>query len=267
MDASLFRRFQELVARQAGIALKEGKEDLLIARIAKRQRALGLGSPRAYLRHLEADRSGEELVCFLDAITTHFTCFLRESDHFDFLADAVKRWRRQGRQRMRLWSAASSTGEEPYTMAMTVLEALEGEPGDVRILATDLSTAVLHRARAGVYDDAALAPLPAALRLRYFTRVSEGAWRAGESLRRMVVFKRLNLSAPPFPMRGPLDVVFCRNVMIYFDQGVRQRLVAAVESLLKPGGFLAVGHAETLAGLRSGLHALCPSLYARPGPS
>ncbi|MBI5545923.1 MAG: chemotaxis protein CheR [Deltaproteobacteria bacterium] len=267
MDPRLYRQFCELAHRQAGIVLKEGKESLLIARIARRQRALGLTSAREYLDYLEADRTGGEIVSFLDVITTNFTSFLREPEHFEHLAQEVLRWVKGGAKRLRFWSAASSTGEEPYSMALTLLEALGDAPIDLRILATDLSTAVLAKARDGIYDEEALEPLPASQKLRYFERVADGdrqLYRASEALRQVVVFKRLNLRQPPFPMRGPLDAVFCRNVMIYFDKEVRQGLVGAIEGLLKPDGFLAVGHAETLTGLQTRLRAVKPSVYARP---
>ncbi|MGC4121016.1 MAG: protein-glutamate O-methyltransferase CheR [Myxococcales bacterium] len=269
MDQTLFRSFCDLAYRQAGIVLKGGKEAMLLARIARRQRALGLGTPQEYFEYLESESSGSELVSFLDVVTTNFTHFFRESDHFDFLAERVRQALKAGKNRLRYWSAASSTGEEPYTMAITILEAAGAQEVDARILATDLSTQVLEKAQEGIYDAAALEPVPSAARQKYFERV-EGSrgefYQAGERLRSMVTYRRLNLSTPPFPMKGPLDAVFCRNVMIYFGHEVRQRLIGAVETLLGEGSFLAISHTETLVGIRTGLRTLQPSIYWKAAP-
>jgi len=267
MDSRVFQQFCQLAFKQAGIVLKEGKEALLTARIAKRQRALGLGTAKEYLRYLEEDDSGDEIVEFLDVITTNFTHFMRESEHFDYLGLQVKAWAAAGQKRMRFWSAASSTGEEPYSMAITILEALRDSHVEFKILATDISTVVLGKARQGIYEPRALESLSKAVIQRHFDKVEvdgEERYQANERLRDTVVFKRLNLSRPPFPMQGPLDAVFCRNVMIYFGHDVRQGLVGAIEGLIKPDGFLAIGHAETLTGLKSALRTVRPSVYARP---
>ena len=270
MQPRHFRRFCEIAYSRAGILLKEGKESLVAARVAKRMRALGLSSEKDYLDHLDAEGAEEELVNFLDAISTNFTGFFREPDHFTALDELVRERIAAGRRRLRIWSAASSSGEEPYTIAITVAEALE-QTGcrslDHRILATDISTRVLARARAGVYTEHALGPVDRGLRSRHFTRRVNGQrlFEVKDALKESVVFKRLNLSTPPFPMRGPLDVVFCRNVMIYFDRRVRQALVAEIERLLAPDGVLFTGHAETLAGIDTGLRAVRPSVYCRAG--
>ncbi|MBN1824776.1 MAG: protein-glutamate O-methyltransferase [Candidatus Eisenbacteria bacterium] len=267
MDQALFRKFCKLAHDKAGIHLKEGKESLVQARVAKRLRALGLDHPREYLEYMERDESGEELVLFLDVISTNFTNFFREPDHFDVLAEDVKRLvLEKGRRRIRLWSAASSSGEEPYTMAITVLEALEGAPADFRILATDISTRMLARAEEGVYAAGRLEGVPKAFRHKYFERIGrrgseEESYRIRPAVRERVVFRRLNLADPPFPMQGPLDVVFCRNVMIYFDQPVRQRLVSEIERLLAPGGLLCIGHSETLSTVKNHLKYIRSSVF------
>ncbi len=271
MDGSLFRQFRDIAYRKAGISLKDGKESLVAARLAKRQRALGLASERDYLKLLERDETGEEIIQFLDAISTNFTSFLREADHFEFLADRVRGWIAAGRRRLRIWCAASSSGEEPYTIALTVLEAAGQTPLDVRILATDISTRVLEQAMAGVYEEHKLDPLGRACRDRHFERVAEGPrgehlFRARPRLKELIVFKRLNLATPPYPMSGPLDLIFCRNVMMYFDQPVRQRLVLELQRLLSPDGYVFTGHAETLHGLDTSLQTLQPSVYAAAMP-
>lgn len=267
MTPQQFQRFSDIAYQRAGIRLREGKESLVSARIAKRMRELGMETSREYLQFLEQDE-GDELVRFLDAISTNFTSFFREMDHFDRLAEVVKEKVKAGQSRFRLWSAACSTGEEPYSVAMTLCETLGSSTDDWLVLATDISTRVLNLAHAGIYDEQTLAPLSKALRLRHFERVSDSGprgprWKVKDELRRHVVFKRLNLSTPPFPMTGPLDAVFCRNVMIYFDQPVRQRLISGIETVLGRDGVLFIGHSETLSGVDTALRPLKPSVYMR----
>jgi chemotaxis protein methyltransferase CheR len=266
LEPELFERFCEIAYQRAGIQLKQGKEPLVAARIARRMRSLGIGSPRDYLAHLEADTTEDELVHFLDAISTNFTAFMREPEHFELLAALVAEWRAQGRRRLRAWSAASSTGEEPYSIAMVALDSWQGEPPDFLLLATDLSTRVLAEARAGRYPRERLEALGPG-RLRRHLSAVPGApelLEVSARVRQRIRFRRLNLATPPYPMRGPLDLIFCRNVMIYFDRSVRQRLVEELERLLAPHGVLVTGHSETLTGLRSPLVAATPSVYCRP---
>jgi chemotaxis protein methyltransferase CheR len=269
MKPAVFKRFCDIAYDKAGISLKDGKETLVGARIGKRLRALGLGSPEEYLSYLESDDSGEEIVAFLDAISTNFTSFMREPDHFAHLGRFYRGAIAAGQRRFRLWSAACSSGEEPYTVAL-VLSEIERELGvspDAKILATDISTKVLSRASAGVYDSERVEPLSMQQRKQYFEDLDRAdeprAFRVRPVLRERIVFKRLNLAFPPFPMSGPLDVVFCRNVMIYFDNKVRQALVGDIERLLRPGGLLLIGHSETLTGLSTSLRVMKPSVYLK----
>ena len=266
LDAATFEQFRALVYQQSGIALQANKESLVAARVAKRMRALGLPDYAAYLRHVQDDPSGEELVHLLDAISTNVTSFFREPAHFDLVTSLVQHWVDHGVTRLRFWSAACSTGEEPYTLAMVIDQALAGRTIDWKILATDLSTRVLQRAQAGVYDAERLTQVPVELRQRYFAPVAGAAvrqWQVARELRDKILFRRINLSTPPFPMKGSLDVVFCRNVMIYFDAPTRTRLVNEIHRLLKPGGHLCVGHAESLTGVATPLKSLRPSIYVR----
>jgi chemotaxis protein methyltransferase CheR len=271
MEPQLFQRFTALAYEKAGISIKPGKEALVSARVAKRLRALSLADAAAYLAYLEADRSGEELLRFLDVISTHFTSFFREPDHFDLLARELEALLARGRRRIRAWSAACSTGEEPWSMAMTALAVPGVEAADVRILATDIAADTLRQAAAGRYGAARVEPVPPALRSRFLVHRADAAdpdgdvYEVGPAPRAMVTFGRLNLAKPPFPMKGPLDVVFCRNVLIYFDTPTRQRLVAGIEALLAPGGLLCIGHTETLNGIRSGLRMVRPSVFRAPG--
>ncbi len=261
-----FQKFRDLVYERSGISLGPGKESLVAARVGKRMRALGLTVYEDYLAHVQRDQTGEEIVLLLDAISTNVTSFYREGAHFEMLSGLMEKWIGQGQRRFRFWSAACSTGEEPYTMAITLREALGGRPADVRILATDISTRALGRAIEGVYEAEKVAPIPLQVRNRYFDMVREGAdkrYAARAELKEMVAFRRLNLSSPPFPMQGPMDAVFCRNVMIYFDATVRRNLLAEIHRLLKPGGYLMVGHAESLTGVANGFRTVKPSVYVK----
>jgi len=267
MSVSVFDALRRLAYDQAGIALRENKQTLVSARIAKRMRECGIKTEREYLEFLKGDSTGDEMVRFLDAISTNFTSFFREPDHFDFLSEEIRRWLDQGRRGLRIWCAAAATGEEPYSLAMTLAESLGGEPVDWRLLASDISVSALRTAAAGVYPDSRLDQVPQALKRKYWAPAgmdgAECTSRISMELRSRMLFKRVNLATPPFPMRGELDAIFCRNVMIYFDNAVRQRLVTEAERLLRPGGLLVVAHSETLNGIRSGLRALMPSVYRK----
>lgn len=262
MEPALFDRFRRLAYDRAGIALKDGKEALVQARVAKRVRALQLGGAEEYLRFLESDDLGEELERFLDVISTHFTSFFREADHFEELEQAIRRWTAAGQTRFRFWSAASSSGEEPWSMAMTVASIPGSERLDWRILATDIAAETLAQARRGHYPADRVAPVPPALAQRFLVPIPDAdRFGVSDALRSRVVFQQLNLVRPPFPMKGPLDAVFCRNVFIYFDQPTRQRVVEAIERLLRPDGLFILGHTETLNGIRTGLKVVRPSVF------
>lgn len=270
MDKKVFDSLRKIVYENSGISLSDKKITLVSARVNKRLRLLRLSSYDQYLDLLRTDRTGEELVHFLDVISTNTTKFCREAVHFEILASLMEKWLGEGQKRFRIWCAAASSGEEPYTLAMTILEGLKGARADSRILATDICTKVLEKAQAGVYDSKAVKSIPKHLLSRYFTKIREGEeyhYKAGNKLRDLVIYRRLNLSTPPFPMKGPFDVVFCRNVMIYFDNAVRKRLVDDICRLLKPGGYLMIGHAEslkTLAGIATGLKSVQPAVYLKP---
>lgn len=268
MDTKTFNEFCAIAREEAGIDLKQGKESLIAARVAKRLRTLGLPSERAYLEHLRNDASGEELTCFLDVISTNYTSFMREPDHFDTLSKWARSDDIQRRDRLRVWCAAASSGEEPYSIAITLIETLCGRTVDIKILATDISTTVLEKAVDGRYEMAKLAPLSGAQRAKYFAKNgAAGVFEVRPEVKKLVVLRRLNLARPPFPMKGPLDIVFCRNVMIYFGRDTREKLIHEIERLLAPGGFLFTGHSETLAGIQTGLRMVRPSVYEKPARS
>ena len=265
MGPETFNRFSALIYDTAGIRLGPEKEALVKARIGKRMRALGMSSCRRYLHFVQSDATGGELVEMLDAICTNVTQFFRESEHFELVKQFVREWEAKGQKRFRIWCAAASTGEEPYSLAITLRESLR-DASNALILATDLSTKALATARKGVYSQRRMQHVPPVLVERYFTReASDGCWRYApkDRIRTLVRFARINLSKPPFPLRGPLDMIFCRNVMIYFDDAVRKRLLDELFRLLKPGGYLIVGHAESLSGMLSSFKPVQPSLYIK----
>jgi len=259
LSADEFRAIGALAYDVAGIVLPPGKEGLVRARLARRLRALGAASYDEYL-DLVRDPAGDELSAMIDALTTNKTEFFRERAHFDFLAREVLPT--LGTGPLRVWSAGCSTGEEPYTLAMVLRDALP-DLGlrDVRVLGTDVSRRVLAHAKAGVYADAAARALPQDVRRRHFVRHPDG-WQVNGPLRALVTFARLNLMAS-WPMRGPFHAIFCRNVMIYFDRATQQRLVERFTALLAPGGHLFVGHAESLTAIDHDLTYVQPAVYRR----
>jgi len=266
LDRDTFERIRDIVYARAGIVLKDDKATLVAGRLGRRLRELGLATPREYLAFLERDASGAELTHLLDAMSTNVTFFFREPDHFDFVSQLHGRWAAAGQRRFRYWCAAASSGEEPYTLAMT-LHALGGGDLDLRILATDISTAILERAIAGEYPEKAVTEIPRQLLARYFTREdrpSGAHYVVGDDLRRLLTFRHLNLTHLPFKLSGPLDLIMCRNVMIYFDHELRSRLVNEFTRLLKPGGCLIISHSESLVGIESNLKMVRPSLYIKP---
>jgi chemotaxis protein methyltransferase CheR len=270
VETGLFKRFCEIAYDRAGIHLKTGKEPLVAARVAKRVRRLGLSSAAEYLDYLEADETGDELVQYLDTIVTNFTNFFRERQHFDVALEHFEDGIGKGQRRWRFWCCAASTGEEPYSLAMTLHSAAAHKDLDLKILATDISVQALKRATTGAYSEKDIESLSREELRRFFEKkrnAGNGDVRfvVRPELKSWIVYRRLNLSLPPWPMRGPLDVVFCRNVMIYFDNRVRSQLVAGIQRLLKPGGYLFTGQSESLASLKTGLKMIRPSVYQKPG--
>ncbi|MCA9759634.1 MAG: protein-glutamate O-methyltransferase CheR [Candidatus Eisenbacteria bacterium] len=265
MEARVYESFREIVYQTSGISLGPDKQELVAARVGKRLRVLGLQKPEEYLALVRRDP--EEIVGLLDVISTNFTSFFRGQDHFDLLAQKFQEYLAAGQTRFRYWSAACSTGVEPYSMLMTLDSIKPLASLDFKVLATDISTRALGQAQSASYQKKVVDPVPAEWKKKYFDErpgEREPVWVVKPELRRHVVFRRLNLSQPPFPMSGPMDCVFCRNVMIYFDQPVRQRLISEIERLLRPEGILFVGHSETLTGIECEFRAVQAATYAKP---
>lgn len=260
-----FRRLSELVYRHCGINLHEGKRQLAQARLAKRMRDGDFATASDYLDFVVSDTSGRELTSLTDAISTNLTSFFREKAHFDhltraFLPSLVKA--KGDRGRLRAWSAGCSTGEEAYTIAITLLESLPG--WDVKILATDISTRVLATASAGEYGADRVGSIDPGLRSKYFApRDSRtGLFRVGQQVRSLIQFRHLNLMQP-WPFSGPFDFIFCRNVMIYFDKPTQEKLVQRYWDCLDRGGLLFTGHSESLTGISHRFRYVEPSIYAK----
>jgi len=254
-----------LVYNACGINLHEGKRALVAARLQKRLRHGGFQSFRQYIRYVRADETGRELTALLDAIATNHTSFFREPRHFDFFTRTVLPPLVERTGPMSIWSAGCATGEEPYTIAMLLTERLgTGAGGRVRLLATDLSTKALATADAGVYKSLKLSELPPGFD-KYFVkgvRTQEGYVRVTPALRALVEFRWLNLvEADDAP--AAYDVIFCRNVMIYLEAPVQQRVIASLERRLVPGGYLFLSHSESLGAVEHGLQWVAPSIYQR----
>jgi chemotaxis protein methyltransferase CheR len=264
LEKAHFEKISQLVHRSVGINLHPGKQELVRARLTKRLRALGLKSFDAYMEYLKSDNSEEELVAMIEAMTTNKTSFFREPQHFDYLCRKIVPGLR-GRK-VRIWSAGCSSGEEPYSTAILLNEAIQDLAlWDLQILATDLSSLALSLARKGIYDTNHLREVSPLLVTKYFTCIDTNPTRRYQviaPLRRQVRFARLNLIGE-WPMKGPFDVIFCRNVMIYFDKPTQEQLINRFWKLLKPGGHLFVGHSESLAGSPHPFRYVQPAIYVK----
>jgi chemotaxis protein methyltransferase CheR len=247
-----FRHIAQTLHAHAGIALSEGKAALVYSRLAKRLRLLGLRSFRDYCALIEGVEGVDERQAMTAALTTNVTRFYREPHHFDHLRDKVMpelAARARAGGRVRLWSAACSNGQEPYSMALTVLDVLpEAADLDVRILATDIDPNMVAEGAAGIYSEELLSPVPASGR-KHFDPVAArpGLFSADETLRRLVSFRELNLIGE-WPMKGKFDVIFCRNVVIYFNDATQEMVWSRFTPMMNPGATLYIGHSERVSG-------------------
>ncbi len=265
-----FQRISRLVYDQCGINLTEGKRELVKARLGKRIRNGPFRSFQDYYEYVLNDDTGQELIQLLDSITTNFTFFFREPSHFDYLRKEIlpslTDRGRDDKRFLRVWSAACSSGEEPYSIAITLLEAI-GHPflWDLSILATDISTKVIRAAQTGIFPKERIRSVPPPLIKKYFLR-GEGSWKdyvkVKEEVRKLVQFRRLNLMEP-FDHPEPFDCIFCRNVMIYFDKKAQSALVNRLYECLKEGGYLLIGHSESLTGISHPFKYVRPAIYKK----
>jgi len=266
-----FRRFSRYVYDVCGINLHEGKKELLKARLGKILRQRNFRSFREYYDHVVNDKSGHELVVLLDSISTNLTYFFREPEHFDFLRtralpEIIESKTSSRDNTLRFWSAGCSSGEEPYSIAIAVSEALDNrKKWHIKILATDLSTKVLATASAGIYDKEKMTNIPYELKRRYFQKGDnrwEGCFRLKKEVREKISFQRLNLMEK-FHFTEPFDLIFCRNVMIYFDNPTKVVLAGKLYGCISDGGYLFIGHAEGLTGIKHDFKYIQPSVYRK----
>ncbi len=256
-----------------GIQIGSQKRVLVAGRLTKRVRQLGLASFAEYFTYLRADNSGNELSEFINRLTTNHSFFCREKDHYDFLRSTVLpdlkgRMDRDPRYELRMWSAGCAAGEEVYTLAMVLRDFFgpSTDGSDLGLLATDISLQALKAAKEGIYAAAKLSELSTAMRSSYFRPAGAGLFEVAPEVKRMVLFKRLNLMAEKYPFKNPFDVIFCRNVMIYFDQASRSSLIHSFYEHVKPGGYFFIGHSETIPRADCPFEYVQPAIYRKRGP-
>lgn len=270
-----FEFIRTLVYEHSRIHLSADKRELVAARLGKRLRATQLASIGEYCHLLQGHAAGEELAHLIDAISTNHTFFFRENAHFDYLRthimpEMLARQRLERWPRFEAWSAACSSGEEPYSLAITLAETLPAAGWPWHIEATDISHRILAKARAAIYRSDVVERMPRAIIQKYFQRgvgPQEGNYRVKPGLADAVRFHQLNLLEGEPPFATPFQVIFCRNVMIYFDRATQEELVARLTRRLVPGGYLLVGHSESLTGIRHTLQIVKPAVYRRPPAS
>jgi len=268
LKSSEFRQISQLAYERFGLDLKQGKEALVAARLGKRLRERGFKSFADYYNHVLSDASGDTLIELIDALTTNHTSFLRERAHFEFLAEAMVQDFREVAM-VDIWSAACSSGEEPYSIAMSLLSGGAGGRdagrGSFRILATDISTRVLAIGKRGVYPAERFRELPDDWRRAFLLRgegQSNGLYKIKPEIASLVEFERFNL-IEPFSHGRPMHAIFCRNAMMYFDKPTQQDIVRRLSACLAPGGYLFVGHSESLTGVEHDLKYVRPAAYRR----
>lgn len=265
MTDNNFTVIKDLVYQSSGIVLGEHKREMVYSRLSRRLRALKLNNFDQYCSYL-ANQNNEELSHFINAITTNLTSFFREKHHFDFIKQTViPKLLAQSKQtnRIRVWSAGCSSGEEPYTIAITMAHAFPKPSWDFKILATDLDSNVLNKAKTGIYPNQALEGLPESIKRTGFVYNKQlNQYKIKPSVAQSIHFKRLNL-LEKWPMTGKFDIIFCRNVVIYFDNETKNNLINRYANLLKPGGYLFLGHSETMSREISDFNALGHTIYQR----
>jgi chemotaxis protein methyltransferase CheR len=264
-----FHLISHLVYEKCGINLGEQKRSLVIQRLQKELRQGGFSSFTEYYDYVRHDATGRALLTMIDRISTNHTFFFREKDHFDLLTAEImpkilQKLPETG-QNLRFWCAGCSSGEEPYSLAMILSEysSMKIRISGPEILATDISITALGKASQGIYADSEMVQIPTALKNRYFEKVEDGRWAVKQSLKKMILFRRLNLMRQTFPFKNKFHVIFCRNVMIYFDLPTRTELLNRFYACLEPEGYLFLGHSESLGRTSNLFKYFKPAIYQK----
>lgn len=265
-----FKLMRSLIYERVGINLTEQKRSLLVGRLQKLLRKEGFPNFKGYYEHLVSDKTEQALSTLVDLVSTNHTFFNREKAHFDYfyntaLPEVIQRLKSQNRRDLRIWCAGSSSGEEPYMLMMLMQEALGSDykNWDAGLLATDISDRVLTIAKEGVYSEDKVALVPELLKKKYFRKLPGGDWAVSDQVKKEVFYRRFNLMNKQFPFKKPFDIIFCRNVMIYFDQPTRNALVQRFHQFTAPGGHLFIGHSESLGRSQSLYKYVMPALYQK----
>jgi chemotaxis protein methyltransferase CheR len=265
-----FRTLADLIYRTVGIHLTDKKKMLVRGRLNKVIRRLGFSSFEEYFHALESDTSGRNISELIDRISTNHTYFFRENDHFDFFCETVVPWlneimAKKGNRDLRIWSAGCASGEEAYTLAMLLAETYGFDyfSAGAPILATDVSSTALNAALLGSYPFERLKDVPQLFLQKYFTKLGTDRYQVKDVLKKLILFKRFNFNNEHFPFRNAFHVIFCRNVMIYFDPPTKDRLIAKFQRFLEPDGFLFIGHSETLGRSHPSFRYIRPATYRK----
>lgn len=262
-----FRQFADYIKAHYGIHFKSEKKTLVEGRLARVLSSMNFGTLTEYMNYVTADKTGKAASAMLDRITTNHTFFMREPAHFYFFRDIVLPYlmKTVKDKDLRIWSAASSTGEEPYTLAMIIDEFFGPNKAgwDTKMLATDISEGVLAAAKAGIYSKEKMNDLPEAWRRRYFKEHDAGRYILSDKIRNEVIFSKINLMDPGFPFKRKMHVIFCRNVMIYFDNETKDKLVERFYDITEPGGFLFIGHSESVNREKTRYRYVMPAVYRK----
>jgi chemotaxis protein methyltransferase CheR len=265
-----FEFLRGIVYKETGIKLSDLKRSLLQSRLMRRLRLYGFNEYQEYIDYLR-DHYDDEIMDFINAITTNKTEFFRENQHFEYLKDIVfPELEKKNIRKLRIWSAGCSTGEEPYTLAMTVSEYFSDRIKDIKILATDIDTQVLEKGCSGIYTAEQVAGIDRGILQRHFsigTGDNKGKFKIKDATRKLIVFKRLNLLDPEYPMRGKMNIIFCRNVVIYFDKPTQKTLFERMYDYLEDDGYLFVGHSENLSGITMKFQHIGKTIYRKVLPN
>ncbi|MFA5384374.1 MAG: protein-glutamate O-methyltransferase [Eubacteriales bacterium] len=262
-----YKLISGLIYDKFGISLNEQKQTLITGRLQNVLHQGGFTSFKDYYRYVVGETSGSALLTLIDRISTNHTYFFREKDHFDFIKDTllpqtIKPFEKNGEKELKIWCAGCSSGEEPYTAAMVILENISR--GSVfNILATDISVSSLDKAIRGTYAKEQLETVPPSYRQKYFVSAGDGVWTIHQKLKNKVLFRRLNLIQDSYPFKGKFDVIFCRNVMIYFDSPTRRALLERFHRYLEPDGYLFTGHTETVDRSLGIFRYVKPAVYQK----